>query len=136
MAIFNRKYIAIYESNNIDEKIVDKFIKIYGNIKTILINNGGYSLFTLYNIPHDMNKLHIYKLSNSDYIRSTYIIGRCKFNDEFSKKDTKKIIFEARDIINSNAKDEYKVSIHCTLDSNELIASIDIKNGKKYIKED
>ena len=127
MAIFNRKYISIYESSNIDEKIIDKFVKIYENIETILINNGGYSLFTLYNIPHNINKLNIHKSSNSNTIKSTYIIGRCKFNDEISKNDTKKIIFETRDLINSNSNGEYKISIYYTLDTNELITSIDIK---------
>ena len=127
MAIFNRKYISIYESSNIDEKIIDKFVKIYENIETILINNGGYSLFTLYIIPHNINKLNINKSENANTIKANYIIGRCKFNDEISKNDTKKIIFETRDLINSNSNGEYKISIYYTLDTNELITSIDIK---------
>ena len=126
MAIFTLNYLQ-ESKQKYDSKIIDRAADVFRKLQKILSNSNN-AFFTLYPIRQD--KISFKKKDNNNLVAS-YSIGKVN-NEKDYEEDIRKIITDARYIINGTTRD-CRVTLYAQVDSN-IYSTITFFNcANKYI---
>ena len=126
MAIFTLNYLQ-ESKQKYDSKIIDRAADVFRKLQKILSNSNN-AFFTLYPIRQD--KISFKKKDDNNLVAS-YSIGKVNNKKDY-EEDIRKIITDARYIINGTTRD-CRVTLYAQVDSN-IYSTITFFNcANKYI---